>query len=64
MAHVEDYLVVMNEQEQFSVWPCDMEIPPGWMPEGFRGPQADCLSHIDQNWKDIRPLSLREYLVK
>jgi MbtH protein len=53
------YLVVRNDEEQYSIWPDDRDVPAGWRGDGFRGPKADCLAHIDQVWTDLRPLSLR-----
>lgn len=53
------YQVVINHEEQYSVWPLDREVPPGWSPTGFQGTRADCLAHIETVWTDMRPLSLR-----
>ncbi|MEV7131163.1 MbtH family protein [Streptomyces sp. NPDC093260] len=51
--------VVVNDEEQYSVWPVDRDTPDGWHDEGFTGPRADCLAHIDEIWTDMRPKSLR-----
>jgi MbtH protein len=56
----EDYKVVVNEEEQYSIWPADRENPNGWRDEGVRGTKAECLAHIEQVWTDMRPLSLRK----
>jgi MbtH protein len=53
------YLVVRNDEEQYSIWPADRDMPPGWRGDGFRGLKADCLAHIEEVWTDMRPLSLR-----
>jgi len=53
------YLVVLNGEEQYSIWLADREIPAGWHAEGTAGPKSDCLAHIDEVWTDMRPLSLR-----
>ncbi|MET9068573.1 MbtH family protein [Streptosporangium sandarakinum] len=53
------FLVVLNDEEQYSVWPADRELPDGWRAEGFEGPREDCLAHIEKVWTDMRPLSLR-----
>jgi len=53
------YSVVVNHEEQYSIWPMNREIPPGWNPTGKTGPQAECLAHIQEVWTDMRPLSLR-----
>jgi MbtH protein len=53
------FQVVLNDEEQYSLWPEDRELPAGWRAEGMRGPKADCLAHIDRVWTDMRPRSLR-----
>ncbi|MEU6238288.1 MbtH family protein [Kitasatospora sp. NPDC047058] len=53
------YQVVVNHEEQYSIWPADRELPAGWRAEGPRGEKAHCLAHIDEVWTDMRPLSLR-----
>jgi MbtH protein len=53
------YKVVLNHEEQYSIWPADQENPAGWRDEGFRGPKDACLARIDEVWTDMRPLSLR-----
>ena len=54
------YLVVRNEEEQYSVWPEDRPVPAGWQAQDFAGTKADCLGHIATVWTDLRPKSLRE----
>lgn len=54
------YVVVSNEEEQYSIWPCGKAIPRGWRDVGVSGKKADCLAHIDTVWTDMRPLSLRK----
>ncbi|GCE00245.1 MbtH family protein [Embleya hyalina] len=51
--------VVINDEDQYSVWAADRDIPAGWRAEGFTGPRADCLAHIDKVWTDMRPRSIR-----
>lgn len=53
------YLVVTNQEEQYSIWPQSRPVPPGWRAEGTQGSKAECLAHIDEVWTDMRPLSLR-----
>jgi MbtH protein len=53
------FKVVLNHEEQYSIWPADRENPLGWRDEGTVGNKADCLSHIKEIWTDMRPLSLR-----
>jgi MbtH protein len=54
------YQVVINHEEQYSIWFADKEIPPGWRPVGKGGPKAECLAYIEEVWTDMRPLSLRK----
>lgn len=53
------YIVVINHEEQYSIWPDFKEIPLGWRDANFRGAKAACLEHINTVWTDMRPLSLR-----
>ncbi|MBI1390265.1 MAG: MbtH family NRPS accessory protein [bacterium] len=54
------YKVVVNHEEQYSIWFEDRELPPGWREEGTSGSKQECLDHINQVWTDMRPLSLRK----
>jgi len=54
------YKVVINHEEQYSIWPEHKEIPLGWRDAGKFGPKADCLAFIKEIWTDMRPLSLRK----
>jgi MbtH protein len=56
----EQYHVVRNDEEQYSIWWTDRDLPAGWQPTGFTGTREECLDHIDQVWTDMRPRSLRE----
>lgn len=56
------YDVVINDEEQYSIWPADREPPAGWHTVGTRGPKADCLGYISSVWTDLRPRSLREQM--
>jgi len=53
------YRVVVNHEEQYSIWPADRENPPGWKEVGKVGLKAECLAYIKEVWTDMRPLSLR-----
>ncbi len=53
------HAVVMNHEEQYSIWPADRELPLGWRNAGKTGTKDECLAHIDEVWTDMRPLSLR-----
>ncbi|MBG0816416.1 MbtH family NRPS accessory protein [Planomonospora sp. ID82291] len=54
------YKVVVNHEEQYSIWFADRPVPEGWREAGFSGEKQDCLDHIDRVWTDMRPRSLRE----
>jgi MbtH protein len=56
------YTVVINHEEQFSIWLADREIPLGWREIGKRGTKPACLAYIDEVWTDMRPLSLRNQM--
>ena len=56
------YQVVVNHEEQYSIWPVDREIPAGWRPVGKQGMKQDCLAYIGEVWTDMRPLSLRRQM--
>jgi MbtH protein len=53
------YKVVVNHEEQYSIWPASRENPLGWIDGGRIGPREECLSYIKEVWKDMRPISLR-----
>lgn len=59
-----DYSVVRNDEDQYSVWPADRALPPGWHAEGTVGTRAACLDHIGRVWTDMRPRSLRARTVQ
>ena len=52
--------VVLNHEEQYSIWPADRENALGWRDEGKVGTKQECLDHIKEVWTDMRPLSLRK----
>jgi MbtH protein len=54
------YKVVINHEEQYSIWPVDRENPLGWHDAGMSGNKEECLAYIDKVWTDMRPLSLRK----
>jgi len=54
------YKVVINHEEQYSIWPVDRENPLGWHDAGKSGTKAECLAYIEEVWTDMRPLSLRK----
>jgi MbtH protein len=56
------YQVVMNHEEQYSIWPADRDCPAGWQHAGPAGRKEECLAYIEQVWTDMRPLSLRRLM--
>ena len=56
------YRVVLNHEEQYSIWPANRENPEGWEDGGKSGTKAECLAYIDETWTDMRPLSLRQHM--
>jgi MbtH protein len=56
------YRVVVNHEEQYSIWPTDRDTPAGWRDAGKSGSRTECLAHIKDVWTDMRPLSVRESL--
>ena len=57
-----EWLVVLNHEEQYSIWPADRDLPLGWREEGMRGTREACLDHIEKVWTDMRPKSVRDAL--
>lgn len=53
------YLVVVNDEEQYSIWSADRELPAGWKTVGKAGTKQECLDYIESVWVNMRPLSLR-----
>jgi len=56
------YKVVINHEEQYSIWPADKENPLGWTSVGTSGKRQECLDYIEKVWTDMRPLSLRKQM--
>ena len=54
------FVVVINAEEQYSIWPAGKEIPAGWSTVGVEMEKKDCLAEIERLWVDMRPRSLRE----
>ena len=55
-----EYIVLVNHEEQYSIWPASRPIPDGWRSEGPNGSKETCLAYIGETWTDMRPKSLRE----
>ncbi|HLL83453.1 MAG TPA: MbtH family protein [Longimicrobium sp.] len=58
------YQVVVNHEEQYSIWPADRDLPLGWTAAGKQGPKDECLAYIEEVWTDMRPLSLRKKMAE
>jgi MbtH protein len=54
------YKVVVNHEEQYSIWPADRQNALGWTDAGKTGIKSECLEYIKEVWTDMRPLSLRK----
>lgn len=54
--------VVVNDEEQYSIWPAGRDLPAGWRLDGFTGTEEECLAYIDETWTDMRPASLRRWM--
>jgi MbtH protein len=53
------YRVVINEEDQYSIWFADRDLPAGWRADGVQGTRTECLAHIEEVWTDMRPRSVR-----
>jgi MbtH protein len=56
------FRVVVNHEEQYSIWPEYKDIPAGWREVGKTGIKKECLDYIETVWTDMRPLSLRQFM--
>jgi MbtH protein len=56
------YVVLMNDEEQYSLWPKGRAIPNGWRAVGKEGTESECSAYVDEVWTDMRPLSLRRQM--
>jgi len=54
--------VVVNHEEQYSIWPVSRDNPAGWTDAGTSGSKAECLAYIEAVWTDMRPLRLRQQM--
>lgn len=57
---ITSYKVVVNHEEQYSIYPVERPNPLGWKDAGPTGSKAECLAYIKEVWTDMRPLSLRQ----
>lgn len=58
------YKVVVNHEEQYSIWPAERDNPLGWRDAGKSGSKTECLAYVKEVWTDMRPLSLRRKMEK
>jgi glycopeptidolipid biosynthesis protein len=58
------FFVLVNDEDQHSLWPAFAEIPAGWRPVHGEADRDACLGYIEQHWTDIRPKSLRDRLAQ
>lgn len=56
------YHIVINEEEQYSIWAAGRPLPLGWKAVGEAGTKEDCLARIKELWTDMRPLSLKQQM--
>lgn len=56
------FKVLVNHEEQYSLWPADLPVPGGWTETGQKGPKAECDEYIERVWTDMRPKSLRDWM--
>ena len=54
------YSVVINIEDQYSIWPQGRDVPAGWKEVGHSGSKAECLKYIEENWTDMRPKSVKD----
>jgi MbtH protein len=59
MSDSDTHQLVVNDEEQFSIWPGYLEAPLGWRDTGIHGSKEECLDRVREVWTDMRPLSLR-----
>ena len=60
----ENKKVLINDEEQYSLWPSYLPVPGGWYETGKEGSREACLEYVRENWTDMRPLSLRKHMEK
>lgn len=56
------FKVLVNHEEQYSLWPDFKAIPGGWTDTGVKGAKQHCLDYIEKTWTDMRPVSLRNFM--
>ena len=56
------YMVLRNDEDQYSLWPAGQDVPAGWHEVGKQGSKEECVAYVDEVWTDMRPRSLREQM--
>jgi MbtH protein len=54
------WTVVINDEEQYALFPEELDVPGGWREAGFSGTETECMKYVDEVWVDMRPKSLRD----
>ncbi len=54
-----DFMLLINHEEQYGIWPVNKSIPPNWRSAGVTGSKDECLAYVRKVWTDMRPLSIR-----
>lgn len=54
------YQVLRNDEDQYSLWLADLDVPAGWQQVGVEGSKDECTTYVDRVWTDMRPRSLRQ----
>jgi uncharacterized protein YbdZ (MbtH family) len=54
------FLVLVNDENQHSLWPTFADVPAGWRKVFGEASRAECLDYVNENWTDLRPQSLRD----
>jgi MbtH protein len=58
------FVVVVNDEDQYSIWRADEDLPPGWREAGMRGTREACLDYVETAWTDMTPRSVREAIAR
>jgi MbtH protein len=56
------YMILRNDEEQYSLWLAGQDVPAGWYKMGKEGSKEECTAYVDEVWTDMRPRSLREQM--
>lgn len=59
-----DFSILRNDEDQHSLWPAFSPVPDGWSVVHGPGPREDCLAYVRENWQDVRPRSVAEFIAE